>query len=95
MREIPPMTNESRPILARGVRLRLDPITEEPLLLYPEGFLPLDTTTHDILTRCKGDLSIDGILLCLSEEYEAEAEELREDVVQCLEQLRQEMLVTW
>jgi pyrroloquinoline quinone biosynthesis protein D len=87
------MTDESRPILARGVRLRADPLTGEPLLLFPEGILPLDATTHDILIRCTGDLTISGILLALSEDYEATPDDLRADVLECLDQLRQEMLV--
>ena len=89
------MTDESRPVLARGVRLRADPLTGEPLLLYPEGFLPLDDTTHEILIRCNGELTVTGIVLALSEEYEATPAELRGDVAECLTQLRQEMLVRW
>jgi len=89
------MTEESRPVLARGVRLRADPLTGEPLLLYPEGFLPLDDTMHDILIRCTGELTLTGIVLALSEEYEATPDELRGDVLECLMQLRQEMLVRW
>jgi pyrroloquinoline quinone biosynthesis protein D len=89
------MTDEIRPILARGVRLRADPLTGEALLLFPEGFLPLDATTHDILLRCTGDLTLGRIVLALSEEYEAEPDVLRADVLECLTQLRQEMLVGW
>jgi pyrroloquinoline quinone biosynthesis protein D len=89
------LTDESRAVLARGVRLRADPLTGEPLLLFPEGVLPLDETTHDILLRCNGDLTLAGLVGALGEEYEAEPDELRADVVQCLTQLRQEMLVVW
>ena len=89
------LTDQSRAVLARGVRLRADPLTGEPLLLFPEGILPLDATTHDILLRCTGDLTLAGLVLALSEEYEAEPEVLRADVVQCLTQLRREMLVVW
>jgi len=89
------LTDQSRPALGRGVRLRGDPLTGEPLLLFPEGVLPLDATTHDILLRCNGDLTLANLLKELNEEYEAEPDELRADVIQCLTQLRQEMLVTW
>jgi pyrroloquinoline quinone biosynthesis protein D len=88
------MTGESKPALARGVRLRADPLTGEPLLLFPEGVLPLDAATHDILLRCTGGLNIAGIVLALSQEYEAEPDVLRADVLECLTQLRQAMLVT-
>jgi pyrroloquinoline quinone biosynthesis protein D len=86
---------ESRATLARGVRLRNDPLTGEPLLLFPEGILPLDATAHDILLRCDGELTLANLVRALGEEYEAEPDELRADVVQCLTQLRQEMLVVW
>ncbi len=89
------ITDQSRVALTRGVRLRLDPLTQEPLLLFPEGILPLDDPTHDILRRCDGELTLAGIVQALSEEYEAEPEVLREDVAACLTQLREEMLVAW
>jgi pyrroloquinoline quinone biosynthesis protein D len=89
------LTDQSRAVLARGVRLRADPLTGEPLLLFPEGVLPLDSTTHDILLHCNGEVTLSGLLHALGEEYEAEPDVLRADVIQCLTQLRQEMLVSW
>jgi len=89
------LTDESRAALARGVRLRADPQTGEPLLLFPEGVLPLDETTHEILLLCNGGLTLGDVVRALGEEYEADPDELRADVVQCLTQLRQEMLVKW
>lgn len=87
------LDEQSRPALGRGVRLRNDPITGEPLLLYPEGVLPLDATTHDILTRCTGENTLDSIVCSLADEYEADSETLRSDVYECLEQLQRQMLV--
>jgi pyrroloquinoline quinone biosynthesis protein D len=89
-----PLQAQSRPILARGVRLTLDPITGGPVLLFPEGVLPLDETTHDIIGRCSGGATLEAIILSLSGEYEAEPDVLRNDVCECLEQLREEMLIT-
>ncbi|HEY3860783.1 MAG TPA: pyrroloquinoline quinone biosynthesis peptide chaperone PqqD [Verrucomicrobiae bacterium] len=86
---------ESRATLARGVRLRNDPLTGEPLLLYPEGILPLDESARDILIRCDGKLTLAEIARALSEEYEAEPDDLLPDITECLVQLREEMLVTW
>jgi coenzyme PQQ biosynthesis protein PqqD len=82
------------PALARGVRVRNDPITGQPVLLFPEGVLPLDEATHDILSRCSGESSVESIILALADEYEIDAGTLRQDVCECLEQLRQRMLVT-
>jgi pyrroloquinoline quinone biosynthesis protein D len=89
-----PLDEQCRPALARGVRLRNDPITGTPILLFPEGILPLDDATHDILKRCSGQLALESIILSLAEEYEVDHETLRADVCECLTQLRQRMLVT-
>jgi pyrroloquinoline quinone biosynthesis protein D len=89
------LTDESRVVLARGVRLRADPLTGGTLLLFPEGILPLDEPTHAILQRCNGALTLGAMVRALSEDYEAEPDELRADVAACLTQLREEMLVAW
>ncbi len=89
-----PMDPQSRPALARGVRLRNDPITGEPVLLFPEGVLPLDAPTHDIITRCSGEATLESIVLSLAQEYETDPGTLRPDVCECLAELRQRMLVT-
>ena len=88
-----PMDLQSRPALARGVRLRNDPITGEPVLLFPEGVLPLDASTHDIIARCSGEATVEYIVLSLAREYDADPGTLRLDVCECLAQLRQRMLV--
>lgn len=85
---------QSRPALARGVRLWIDPINGEPVLLFPEGILPLDETTHDIVKRCSGQATVEAIVTSLAEEYEADCATLLNDVCECLTQLREEMLVT-
>jgi pyrroloquinoline quinone biosynthesis protein D len=89
-----PLDAQSRPALARGVRLMIDPVTGGPVLLFPEGVLPLDDATHDIVSRCSGDSTLEAIVLSLAGEYEAEQDVLRNDVCECLEQLREEMLIT-
>ncbi len=75
------LTQQSRPTLARGVRLRDDPITGEPVLLYPEGVLELDETTHDIVRHCSGTATLESIVLALADDYEIDAETLQNDVV--------------
>jgi coenzyme PQQ biosynthesis protein PqqD len=87
------MDPQSRPALARGVRLRNDPITGEPVLLFPEGVLPLDATTHDIISRCSGESTVESIILSLADEYEVDHGTVSRDVCECLEQLRRRMLV--
>jgi pyrroloquinoline quinone biosynthesis protein D len=87
------MDHQSRPRLARGVRLQDDRITGQPVLLFPEGVLPLDETTYDILTRCSGESTVESIIGALADEYEIDSDTLRGDVCECLEHLRQRMLV--
>jgi coenzyme PQQ biosynthesis protein PqqD len=89
-----PLTAQSRPALARGVRLRTDPINGDPVLLFPEGILPLEATTHAIVSRCTGKETLGDIVASLAEEYEVDAATLLNDVQECLEELREEMLVT-
>lgn len=89
-----PLDGQCRPILARGVRLKNDPINGEPLLLFPEGYLQLDETTHDILVRCTGEHTLEAIIHSLCGEYDADPDTLRSDVYECLNQLRLQILVT-
>ena len=89
------MDEQSRPHLARGVRLRNDPISGEPILLFPEGVLPLDDSTHDILSRCTGKTTLESIIIALAEEYVVDAQTMRSDVCECLTQLQQQMLVAF
>ena len=88
------MNAQSRPALARGVRLWIDPINGGPVLLFPEGVLPLDVTTHDIVRQCSGQAAVESIVASLAEEYEADCATLLNDVCECLGQLREEMLIT-
>jgi len=80
-------------MLARGVRLRNDPFTNNPVLLFPEGFLQLNDITYDILRRCSGKATIASIMVSLAEEYETDRDVMRSDVCECLDQLRQQMLI--
>lgn len=87
--------DQQTPVLGRGVRLRKDPITAELILLFPEGVLPLDATTSDIINRCSGTSTVESIILSLAEEYDVDEETVRRDVHECLEELRQRMLITF
>jgi pyrroloquinoline quinone biosynthesis protein D len=89
------MDDQSHPKLARGVRLRNDPISGEPVLLFPEGVLPVDETMHDILRRCNGDFTLASIIRELAEEYDVDPQTVRQDVSECLTQLREQMLIAF
>jgi pyrroloquinoline quinone biosynthesis protein D len=87
--------DQSRPSLARGVRLQHDPQTDEPILLFPEGALYLSDTAHDIVKRCGEGLTTVAIIDSLAQDYEVEASTLRSDVVECLLDLQQRKLLVF
>ena len=84
---------QSRPALAARVRLQVDPITAEPVLLYPEGLLTLNETAHEVVARCDGIATIEKIIAALCSEYEVSDDTLRADVLDCLVQLRGRQLI--
>lgn len=86
---------QSRPALAARVRLQIDPVNGEPVLLYPEGLLRLNETAHEVVTRCDGKTTVENILGALSSEYEVSADELRADVLDCLAQLHGRQLIAF
>jgi pyrroloquinoline quinone biosynthesis protein D len=77
----------SRPALAAHVRLQIDPVSDEPVLLFPEGVLVLNPTAHDIVLHCNGKASVHEIVAALSDEYEVDEATLRADAVECLADL--------
>ena len=51
-----------RPRLARGVRLRWDPVRETQMLLRPEGAVELSPSAAAVLELCSGERSIQAII---------------------------------
>lgn len=90
-----PFDDQSRPCLARGVRLQTDATTGEPVLLFPEGVLHLSATANDILIRCDGQSTVASIISSLAEEYDADHDTLRKDLLDCLLDLYQRKLIVW
>ena len=75
------------PALAPHVRLKIDPVSSEPVLLYPEGVLILNDTAHEIVQLCDGATTGAAILTNLSAQYEVDEATLRDDVLECLADL--------
>ena len=88
-------TIDNRPALAPGVRLQIDAITGEPVLLYPEGIMALNSTAHEIVARCDGATTVEAIATALAAEYEIGSDALAGDVLECLEDLRQRHLIVF
>jgi pyrroloquinoline quinone biosynthesis protein D len=88
-----PIDLNSRPACAPGVRLQLDKVSGEPVLLYPEGVLELNDTAHAILNLCNGATTVDEIVAALAAEYDVEVDLLRADALECLGDLLQRHLI--
>jgi PqqA peptide cyclase len=81
--------------LARGARMRLDPVSGEPVLLYPEGVLPLDESTFAIIQLCSGNKTVAEVVAALAEEYDTDRNTLLGHVTECLEQLEEKLLIVF
>jgi coenzyme PQQ biosynthesis protein PqqD len=63
-------TLDDRPVLRRGVRLAVDPLTSGRVLLFPEGILLLNATAASVVEHCDGARTVRQILDVLATEYE-------------------------
>lgn len=80
-----------RPELARGVRLRWDPVRGQHFLLYPEGALVLNASAVAVLELCDGMRSRYDIAGELTERFDGE--EVADDVEELLTSLAARGLV--
>jgi pyrroloquinoline quinone biosynthesis protein D len=87
-----PIADETRPGLAHGVRLQIDPATDKAVLLFPEGILELNETAQDILTRCDGR-TLSDIVSALADEYDVDLATIAADVRETVADLQRRKLV--
>jgi pyrroloquinoline quinone biosynthesis protein D len=83
-----PILPGERPKLSSRARLQKDKVTGKPVLLYPEGILILNPTARAIVTHCTGDETMEEIVAKLAAQYGASTEDLRPDVIACLDRFR-------
>ncbi|HEY3690081.1 MAG TPA: pyrroloquinoline quinone biosynthesis peptide chaperone PqqD [Pseudonocardiaceae bacterium] len=80
-----------RPQLRRGVRAATDPLSDETVLLFPEGVLILNETAAAVVRHCDGCLSVAEVVRAVGEVYDGVAVE---DVMSLLRDLiAQKLLV--
>ncbi|GER81916.1 coenzyme PQQ synthesis protein D [Thermogemmatispora aurantia] len=84
-----------RPCLLPRARLEIDRLSQQPILLYPEGVMMLNETAAAILQLCNGEYTLADILRELANRYEASPEQLQADVYEYLCSLRDQNLVAW
>jgi pyrroloquinoline quinone biosynthesis protein D len=82
-----------RPRLARKVRLKLDPIEKQFVLLYPERGMKLSDSAAEILQRCDGERTVERIASELASMTGAPLAVVRADVATFVEQMRTRGLV--
>jgi coenzyme PQQ biosynthesis protein PqqD len=73
-----------RPQLRRGVRAGIDPLSEETVLLFPEGVLILNETAAAVIRQCDGSRSVAEVVQAVGEVYDDVAVE---DVMSLLRDL--------
>ena len=76
-----PVTAQTIAKLARGVRLRQDPVRGQTVLLAPERALALDETAVMIVHALDGERDLDAIAQELSMKFEAPKEQILVDEI--------------
>jgi pyrroloquinoline quinone biosynthesis protein D len=74
------LTEDSRPHLLRGVKLKNDQVRKAWVLLAPERYLRLNAISVDILQRCDGAAALATIVDGLAEKYKADRAMIERDV---------------
>jgi len=80
------MTDEKKPRLAPGVKLRNDD-KRGPILLGPERVLELDDIALSIVQQMDGTRRISDIAQALAKEYDEKADVIRADIDSLLKDL--------
>ncbi|MFC6489768.1 pyrroloquinoline quinone biosynthesis peptide chaperone PqqD [Nitratireductor sp. GCM10026969] len=87
------VTRRARPVLPRHVRLQFDPVRQAWAVLSPERIFWPNEIGVDILRRCDGQTSVRAIVQALAAEYDAEEEEVEDDVLAFLQEWSDNLLV--
>jgi pyrroloquinoline quinone biosynthesis protein D len=82
-----PLDLAARPVLASKVRLQTDRVSNEPVLLFPEGVVQLNATSRAIVQYCDGHHTIQEIVEELAKSYHISTVEVQEDVEEFLRAL--------
>jgi pyrroloquinoline quinone biosynthesis protein D len=82
-----------RPTISAKTRLQRDKISGEPVLLYPEGLLQLNSTGAEILQLCDGYHTFKEIAIELARYHNTTPEAVREDIKEYLHNLYQHALL--
>jgi pyrroloquinoline quinone biosynthesis protein D len=88
-----PPGDTRRPRLSSRARLEIDHVSQQRVVLYPEGILLLNETAAAILRLCDGRHTLEELLAELAQRYALRPEQLRADVYDYLERLQEYNLI--
>jgi len=80
------MSDDPKPKLSPGVKLRTDP-SRGAMLLAPERILELDETAQAIVAQFDGQRRVSEIAAALAKEYDEKADVIRADIENLLKDL--------
>lgn len=83
----------STPRLLPGVRIQRDAVREQWVIQAPERVIELDEIAHAILRLVDGTRGVDAIVALLAEEFGADPDEVRTDVLGLLDDLAGKRIV--
>ena len=84
-----------RPRLAKRVRLRIDEVSGNPVLLYQEAVMVLNQTGYEILRLCDGTRTLSEIIRSLEVQYPLAQPILSREVLQYIKAISQKGLIDW
>jgi len=87
------VTRRSRLVLPKHVRMRYDPLRQAWAVLSPERIFWPNEIGLEILRRCDGKTSVRAIIAALALEFDAEEEEISEDVIAFLQEWADNLLL--
>jgi pyrroloquinoline quinone biosynthesis protein D len=94
MTTVAPLSSETCPGLAPGVRLTFDKVRDCWIVLAPERVLVPDETALEILQRCNGVRPVGQIVEELASVYNADRREIAQDVEDMLSDLIEKRILT-
>lgn len=81
------VTDQSRPVMPRHIKLRLDTGRGRWLILAPERVFDPDEIAVEVLKLCDGERTVADIAGALAKEYNAPLHEISADITAMLQDL--------
>lgn len=93
LRERAIVSLRSAPSLPKHVRIQYDPVRQAFAVLSPEKVFWPNEISLDILRRCDGRSTVEGIIAALAADYDAEPQDVAADVIAFLQEWSDKLLV--